>query len=85
MQLMVKSENLRSEFERIVTESSNKVWFLFHFVPVRTFGIEITKSGDKGVFISLYVFPSDGKTLPFIVARSYSMPFKSAYRLVCSL
>lgn len=75
---MIKKSDLRSAFER---EVGVKMRGLFGFKRSCTYDIRIY--GSKTFFVALYALPL-GST-PFVVARSYPMSYKSAYRLVCSL
>ncbi len=78
---MIKKENIKSEFERLV-KIQRRVC-ISGYCRSCTYVIKVFGELSRSAFVALVALPLGERS--FVVARSYPMSYKSAYRLVCSL
>lgn len=78
---MIRKENIKSEFERLVR--TEKRVCISGYRRACTYLIKVFGEPSRSAFVGLVALPLGEHS--FVVARSYPMSYKSAYRLVCSL
>lgn len=78
---MIKKACLKSVFERLV--KTQKLVCLSGYRRLCTYVIKVFGEPYGSAFVALVALPLGERS--FVVARSYPMSYKSAYRLACSL